>query len=138
MKWHQNIWFYVWALTLAFGVALGVLAYDEGYDAGYSWGYSDTPHNVIEIASIEITREDGLYHFTVVSGNTTLSVAELPVGKAYIGVDPTPLEQVISRELDATDSYDIVFRHKRESLNVISFTITGKATPNYMGFRNFD
>jgi len=45
--------------------------------------------------------------------------------------DPTLLEQAISKELNAQDSYDVILRSERTGLAEISFTITGKAIPYY-------
>ena len=46
--------------------------------------------------------------------------------------DPTLLEQAISKELNAQDSYDIILYSKRTGVAEISFEITGKATPYYL------
>lgn len=78
MKWYQSVWFWVWVTTLVFGSFFGVITYYEAYDVGYSQGYSDTPRNVVGISSLEITKENGIYHLTVISGNTTFTAIEIP------------------------------------------------------------
>ena len=56
-------------------------------------------------------------------------------------LDPTILEQAISKELHASDTYDIYLHYWVDSENITgdySFTITGKAKPIRIDWSQFD
>ncbi len=54
-------------------------------------------------------------------------------------LDPTTLEQALSKELNASDTYDVEMRYWADNLTSdISFTIKGKATPIKIDWSKID
>ena len=58
-------------------ITLPPWSYHKGYDEGKEAGQKEVPANIVEISGIEIVKENGLYRFTVTSGNKTFTTIEL-------------------------------------------------------------